>query len=130
MKVNVKISIAVVALVASTFGFASKSFAQTAVENSSINSNFELNNADKSAPAAAAAVFYRDAEGNINQGAVSASVGLKSAGAAAVSGALLDEDGVPITNLNAAAALGSDKTLNLKVDPQVGTIDFTQTAQP
>ena len=32
-------------------------------------------------------------------------------------------------NINAAAALGSDKTLNLKVDPAVGTIDFTQTAQ-
>ncbi|BDA69511.1 hypothetical protein RIVM261_061200 [Rivularia sp. IAM M-261] len=129
MKVNVKISIAVVALVASTFGFASKSFAetQTGIQNSSINSDFQLNNADKTNPAAAAAVFSTDAEGNITQGAVSASVGKNSAGAAAVSGTVLNEDGDTVTNVNAAAALGSDKTSGLKVNPESGTIDFTTT---
>ncbi|RUT06091.1 hypothetical protein DSM106972_032970 [Dulcicalothrix desertica PCC 7102] len=129
MKVNVKISIAVIALVASTFGLASKSFAQTSLENSSINTDFQLDNADKSNPAAAAAVFSTDAQGNITQGAVSASVGSKSAGAAAVSGTLLNEDGDAVTNVNAAAALGSDKTSGLKVNPESGTIDFTTTTE-
>ena len=127
MKVNVKMTIAVVALVASTFGLASKSFAQTSLENSSINTDFQLNNADKTNPAAAAAVFSTDAEGNITQGAVSASVGKNSAGAAAVSGTVLNEDGDTVTNVNAAAALGSDKTSGLKVNPESGTIDFTTT---
>lgn len=119
MKLNVKLSIALVALVAGTFGLASKSFAEA--------TSAKTGNGSNATPAAAAAIFSLDGRGNVTGGAVAASVGLRSAAAAVTKSSIAASNGSTAfsSDSTTAASLGSDKTLNLKVNTSKGSVDFT-----
>lgn len=114
-------AIALVAVSSCVFGVIPKSFANdfapasTTITPNSVN---VIGRSTNTTPAAAAAVFSSDLEGNITEGAVSAAVGTTSAAATASHG---NNKGI-ITNT--AAALGSTDQIEVDQDLKRGVVNL------
>jgi hypothetical protein len=129
MKASKKIAVALVVVSTCVFGLASKSYAKDelpAPASANVNStSIDVQGSDtNTTPAAAAAVFSSDAEGNITEGAVSAAVGKSSAAAAA---SHVNDEG---TITNAASALGSTGQIDVNQDIENGVVKLTNITFP